>query len=500
MKEAGPASAGSVMKNFLWRLAERAGAQGVKLLVELLLARILLPEQYGIIALVTVFITVFNVFVDSGLGNALIQKKDADELDFSSVFWFNVVWCVVLYGALYLAAPLIAQFYAKEELRPELLCPVLRVLGLQIVISGVKNVYQAYVSRNMQFRRFFYATLGGTLGAAVIGITMAYRGMGVWALVAQQLFNVLTDTVILCLTVRWHPRLQFSFARLKKLFSYGWKLLLSALLDTAYNELRQLIIGKRYTSEDLAFYNRGELFPQVIAANVNTSIDSVLLPTMSREQDERTRVRAMTRRAIMTSTYLMAPLMIGLAVIGEPLIRLILTEKWLPCVPYLWIFCAAMLFFPIHTANLNAIKALGRSDLFLKLEILKKVVGILLILATMRISVMAMALSTLANSLLCQIINSWPNRKLLDYRYADQIRDILPNLLTALFMGACVWLAGQIPLPDWALLPIQIAVGAAAYAGLSAALRNESYAYLLAVLKRFRKGKAGQDTEQNEGE
>ena len=312
--------AGTVTKNFLWRLAERVGAQGVKLLVELLLARILMPEQYGIIALVTVFITVFNVFVDSG-----IQKKDADELDFSSVFWFNLALCILLYGVLYLAAPLIALLYKKEEL-----CILLRVLGLQIVISGVKNVYQAYVARNMQFRKFFFATLGGTIGAAVIGITMAYRGMGVWALVAQQLFNVLTDTVILCLTVKWHPKRMFSFGRLKGLLSYGWKLLASALLDTVYNELRQLIIGMVYTSEDLAFYNRGELFPQVIAANVNTSIDSVLLPTMSREQERRARVRAMTRRAIMTSTFLMAPLMIGLACVATPLIRLILTEKWLP--------------------------------------------------------------------------------------------------------------------------------------------------------------------------
>ena len=471
----------NVIKNFLWRLAERVGAQGVKLLVELVLARILLPEQYGVIAMVAVFITVFNVFVDSGLGNALIQKKDADDLDFSSVFRFNVVWCVVLYGVLFLISPLVASFYHREELTQ-----ILRVLGLQIVISGVKNVYQAYVSRTMQFRKFFFSTLGGTVGAAVIGITMAYRGYGVWALVAQQLFNVLTDTVILTITVKWHPKRIFSFERLKGLLSYGWKLLLSALLDTLYNEARSLIIGRKYTSEDLAFYNRGELFPQVIAANVNTSIDSVLLPTMSREQDERDKVRAMTRRAIMTSTYIMAPLMIGIACIGTPLVRLILTEKWLPCVPYLQIFCVSMLFFPIHTANLNAIKALGRSDLFLKLEILKKVIGIALILITMHISVLAMALSTLVNSLICQLINTWPNRKLLNYSYGNQIRDILPNILLAAVMGGCVFVVGLIGLPDWATLLIQVVLGAVLYAGLSAATKNESYRYLLDVLKNFR--------------
>ena len=482
----------NVIKNFLWRLAERAGAQGVKLLVELVLARILLPEEYGVIAMVAVFITVFNVFVDSGLGNALIQKKDADDLDFSSVFWFNVVWCLVLYGVLFLISPLVASFYHRGELTL-----ILRVLGLQIVISGVKNVYQAYVSRTMQFRKFFFSTLGGTIGAAVIGITMAYRGYGVWALVAQQLFNVLTDTVILTITVKWHPKRMFSFGRLKELLSYGWKLLLSALLDTVYNEARSLIIGRKYTSEDLAFYNKGELFPQVIAANVNTSIDSVLLPTMSREQERRTRVRAMTRRAIMTSTFLMAPLMTGLACAAVPLIRLILTEKWLPCVPYLRIFCAGMLFYPIHTANLNAIKAMGRSDLFLKLEIVKKVVGLVLILATMRISVMAMALSMPLNSVLCQIINAWPNRKLLDYKYTDQIKDILPNLLTAVAMGACVWGIGKLSLPDWLLLMIQVAGGAAIYAGLSALFKNESLTYLLGMLRNMlRRGKARNNGEE----
>lgn len=471
----------NVIGNFLWRLAERVGAQGVKLLVELVLARILLPEQYGVISMVAVFITVFNVFVDSGLGNALIQKKDADDLDFSSVFWFNVVWCIVLYGILYLISPLAAAVYRREELTL-----ILRVLGLQIVISGVKNVYQAYVSRTMQFRKFFFSTLGGTIGAAVIGITMAYRGYGVWALVGQQLFNVLTDTVILTITVKWHPKRMFSWERLKGLLSYGWKLLLSALLDTLYNEARTLIIGRKYTSEDLAFYNRGELFPQVIAANVNTSIDSVLLPAMSREQDEREKVRTMTRRAIMTSTYIIAPLMIGIACAGTPLVRLILTEKWLPCVPYLQIFCASMLFFPIHTANLNAVKAMGRSDLFLRLEILKKVLGITLILITMRISVLAMALSTLVNSLLCQLINTWPNRKLLHYSCGDQIRDILPNLLLAAVMGGCVFGVGLIGLPDWVTLLIQVVLGVVLYAGLSAVTKNKSCRYLLDVLKNFR--------------
>ena len=394
--------------NFFWRFFERIGAQGVKLIVEILLARILLPEDYGSIALVTVFITVLNVFVDSGLGNALIQKKDADNVDFSSVFWFNIVWCVLLYAMLFAASPLVGRFYRRPDLTP-----VLRVLGLQLIISGVKNVEQAYVSRTLQFKRFFFATLGGTVGAAVIGIWMAYHGFGVWALVAQHLFNTLVDTIVLWITVKWRPIFVFSFERFKKLFSYGWKLLVSQLLNTTYGEIRQLVIGRLYSSSDLAYYNRGGQFPRLFVTNVNYSIDSVLLPVMSKAQDDRTVVRAMTRRAISVSTFILAPLMMGLAFVGEPFVKLILTEKWLPSVPFMRVFCITYMFYPIHTANLNAIKAMGRSDLFLKLEIIKKVVGMIALIITMNISVMAMAYSAIVTSIINQVINSWPNRKLL---------------------------------------------------------------------------------------
>ncbi len=467
-----------ITANFLWRFFERVGAQGVKLLVEIILARILLPDDYGLIALVTVFITILNVFVDSGLGNALIQKKNADDLDFSTVFWFNIVWCLILYLLLFASSPLIARFYKRMELTP-----VLRVLGLQVIISGVKNVQQAYVSRTMQFRKFFFATLGGTIGAAVIGIWMAYRGFGVWALVAQHLFNTLVDTIILWITVRWRPILAFSLARFKGLFSYGWKLLASALIDTVFKEIRQLVIGKVYSSTDLAFYNRGRQFPFLFVSNVNSAIDSVLLPTMSREQDNCTRVRLMTRRAIQTSTFIMAPLMMGLAFVGEPFVRLILTEKWLPCVPYMRIFCITFMFYPIHTANLNAIKAMGRSDLFLKLEIYKKIISLAALLLTMNISVMAMAYSLLVTSVLNQVINSWPNRKLLDYKYIDQLKDILPNILLAVFMGFCVLQLERLGLLDLLTLLLQVIVGAAIYIGSAWFTKNESFVYLFDLCK-----------------
>lgn len=473
---------GGVLPNFFWRLAERFGAQGVALVVSIILARLLVPEVYGTIALVTVFTQILNVFVDSGFGNALIQKKDADDLDFSTVFYFNIAVCLLLYAGVFLAAPWIARFYNDLALTP-----VVRVLSLTLIISGVKNVQQAYVSRTMQFKRFFFATLGGTIGAAVIGIAMAYFGFGVWALVAQQIFNATVDTLILWITVKWRPKWMFSWQRLKGLFSFGWKLLASSLLDTVYSDLRQLIIGKLYTSSDLAQYNRGKQLPDLLVNNIDTSINSVLLPAMSQVQDDSARVKSMTRRAMKTSTYVIAPIMMGLAFTAEFVIRLLLTEKWMPCVPFLRIFCITYLFYPVHTANLNAIKAMGRSDLFLKLEIVKKVVGLIVLLSTMWFGVMAMAYSLLFTSITSQIINSWPNKKLLDYSYPEQIRDILPGILLAVLMGCCIYPIQWLGLPDVVTLLIQVPLGAVIYIGVSAVLRLDSYKYVMKEIQPYLK-------------
>lgn len=470
----------SVFSNMIWRFAERFGAQGVTFIVSLVIARLLDPAVYGTVALITVFTTILQVFVDSGLGTALIQKKNADDLDFSSVFFFNMASCLCLYGVMFLAAEPIARFYEMPEL-----VPMVRVMSLTLVISGVKNIQQAYVSRNMLFKRFFFATLGGTIGAAVLGVWMAYRGYGVWALIAQNLFNQTVDTAILWLTVRWRPRAMFSWQRLKGLFSYGWKLLASSLLDTAYGQLRQLIIGKLYTTGDLAFYNKGDNFPAIVATNINTSIDSVLLPTMSSAQEDVERVRIMTRRAMRTSVYIMAPMMVGLACVARPLVALLLTEKWLPCVPFMQIFCVGYIFHPIHTSNLNAIKALGRSDLFLRLEIVKKVMGLTLLLGSMWFGPLAMAYSTLLGNLAGQIVNSWPNKKLLGYGYGQQLKDIVPSLLLSAAMGACVLAVSQLGLSDLLTLIVQVTVGVAVYWLGSKLAKFETYEFILGVLKGY---------------
>lgn len=467
----------TIISNFIWRFLERCGAQGVTLVVSIILARILDPSEYGTIALITVFITILQVFVDSGMGNALIQKKEADDLDFSSVFWFNLIMCVCLYLLMYFCAPLISEFYKMLELTP-----IIRVLSLILIISGVKNVQQAYVCRNMLFKKFFFSTLGGTIGAALVGITMAYCGFGVWALVAQMLFNSFVDTVILWVTVKWRPKLAFSKERLKVLFSYGWKLLVSALIDTIYKDVRQLIIGKIYTKEDLAFYNQGQRFPKLIITNINSSIDSVLLPVMSNAQDDTTAIKQMTRRSIITSTYLIMPLMVGLAVCAKPLVSLILTEKWLYCVPFLRVFCVSFAFYPIHTANLNAIKAMGKSGLFLKLEIIKKIVSVTALVATMWISPLAMAYSLLATSVLGQIINAWPNKKLMNYSYLEQVKDMLPQILLSLSMGVLVYCIPTIGASSFADLFVRVFAGVLVYWGGSKLFNIDGYKYLLNML------------------
>lgn len=481
-KELQNSSSANVIKNFFWRIGESGGAQLVSFLVSIVLARLLTPEDYGVIALVTVFTSILQVFVDSGLGTALVQKKNADEVDFSSVFYFNVLVCLTLYAGMFVAAPAIAKFYDNP-----IYIPLVRVLSLTLVISGLKNIQQAYVSRHMIFKRFFFSTLGGTIASAILGIVMAYAGFGVWALAAQYVSNTAIDTLILWVTVPWRPRKKFSWMRLKELLSYGWKLLASALMDTGYTSLWNLLIGKVYSAADLSFYDQGSRYPKAIISTISNSIDSVLLPTMSSVQDDRAQIKSMTRRSIMTSVYVMAPLMMGLAGCARPLVSLILTDKWLPCVPFLRIFCITYMFWPVHSANLNAIKAMGRSDLYLRLEILKKIIGIGLLLCTVKISVMAMACSLLISSFASQVINSYPNWKLLNYRYLEQLRDILPSILLAVVMAVAV---GTVPFWGYGnvlTLCIQIPLGVVIYVAGSAVFRMESFRYLLNMIEDRRR-------------
>ena len=464
--------------NFLWRFLERWGAQGVTFIVSIVLARLLDPSVYGTIALVTVFTTILNIFLDSGFGNALIQKNNADDLDFSSVFFFNLLFSIILYFILFCIAPLIEHFYNSPGLTP-----IIRVLGLFLPISGFKNIQQAYVSRNMLFKKFFFATLGGTVGAAILGITLAYYGFGVWALVAQYLFNALVDTIILWIIVPWRPHKCFSKKRLLSLFSFGWKLLISDLIYNGYTELRQLLIGKYYTSSDLAYYNKGYQFPQLISVNINSSINSILFPAMSSVQNDTIHVKRMLKTTIQVSQFVIAPLVVGLAVCGEPLVKIILTEKWLPCVPYMQLFCFSMVFGQMGNANQNAIIAIGRSDIKLRIEIIKTVVDLIILIITVMISPMAVCIGFVTGAIIRIGICAWPNKKLLDYSFGKQLLDILPSLMISIIMGISVWSISLLGLPSLVSLVIQIPAGVIIYVGLSFLIKSEPFFYILNLIK-----------------
>lgn len=459
---------------------ERIGAKIISVVVQIVLARILAPEVYGTVTLVLVITNFLQVFVEFGFGTALIQKKEADGLDFSSVFYFNICFCLMLYALLFAFSPVIARIYKNLSL-----IPVIRAVGLILIIAGVRNVLQAYIARNMLFKKFFFATLSGTLLGGAAGIIMALKGFGVWAYVAQYLILNTLSTAVLWFTVPWRPEKAFSAERLKTLFSYGWKLLASSILNSLSDYLRPLLIGVRFSASDLAFYNYGVTFPNLIVENVNSSIDSVLLPTLSSQQDSREKVLSVTRRAVQVSTYIMWPLMLGLFACAGPLVSFALGEKWLFCVPYIRIFCVYYGLFPIHTANLNAIKAIGRSDVFLKLEIVKKVLDFSVVAVTIFMSVKAMALGLLAEGIISLLINSWPNSKLIDYSFSKQIKDTLPAFLLAAAMSAVVFALTFLGLDALPTLILQVIFGAVFYAGVSRLLKNETFYYLLSVLRNL---------------
>lgn len=467
-----------VLTSFLWRFAERTGAELVTFIVSIVVARILDPGVYGLVAMSMVFLSISKSFIDSGLGSALIQKKEADEVDFSSVFYFNLVAGLLLYGVIWFAAPGIANFYHDTSL-----VEIIRVLGISLPIYGINNVQCAFVSRTMAFKRFFYATIVGTIISAIAGIGLAVSGYGVWALIAQTLINSLMDTIILWYTVRWRPVWRFSWQRLWKLWHFGWKLMASGLIDRVYGELYSLIIGRKYTADDLAFYNKGQRFPSMLVSNINSSINSVLLPAMSSVQDNTDKVREMTRQAIKVSSYTIMPMMMGLAVCADSIIAILLTEKWLFCVPYLRIACFTYAFYPLHTANLNAIKAMGRSDVFLKLEILKKITGLALIIPAAGISVLAMAYSGIIQSVTCQIINSYPNKKFLGYSYLSQLKDMLPQIALSLVMGALVYPVKFMGFNPWLTLIIQVPLGILLYVAGSFVFKVDTYFYIWRIVR-----------------
>ena len=473
-----------VLTSLLWKLMERGGTQGIQFIVTIVLARILLPEEFGLIVLVTIFIAIAGVFVQSGFNTALIQKKNVDDVDFSSVFYLSLIVASLLYIFLFFTAPVVANFFEQPEL-----LPVLRVLSIVLFFAAVNSIQIAVVARKMQFKKLFFSSLGAIIISGTVGLGMAYAGFGVWALVGQQLTNQVMVLVILWFTVKWRPKLVFSLERINNLFSFGWKLLVSGLIDTLYTNLQSLFIGKMFSPAILGFYNRGEQFPSLIVSNIDGSIQSVMLPTLSSHQEDRQRVKEIVRRSIVTSSFIVFPMMVGMAVIAEPLVKILLTEKWLPAVPFLQIFCASYALWPIHTANLQAINALGRSDIFLKLEIIKKIFGFIILGVSIPFGVYAMAIGVLVTGIIATFINAYPNLKLIDYSFKEQWKDIIPSLLISLLMGIVVFSIQWFGIPPALTLLLQVFVGVFLYVGLARAFRLECFTYLLTTGKEILKNK-----------
>lgn len=468
-----------LLSNLSWKFAERISAQVITLVVSIVLARVLDPSHYGIIAIVLIFITLANVLVSDGFGSALIQKKDPDNLDYSSVLIFNIVFSFFLYALLFLVAPLITSFFGEGY---ELLTPVLRVLGLRIIVSGINSVQQAYIAKKMIFKKFFIATLFGTIISGIVGIWMAYNGYGVWSLVFQYLINTTVDTLVLGLVLRWWPGFRFSIQRLKLLLKYGWKILGASLLITGFQELRAIIIGKVYSSDDLAFYDKGRQFPNLVVTNINSSIGAVLFPKMSNEQNDIAKIKATTRNSIRFSSFFMSPMMFGLAAVATPFVTVVLTEKWLPCVPLLQLFCIIYLFQPIHTANMQAIKAVGKSGTYMILEIVKKSIELAVLIVTMWFGVTAIVVGMAAMTTLFVFVNAFPNIKILNYSIKEQLSDVFPPIIMSVIMFVLVLLVGLLPINNILVLCIQIVSGIIIYLILSFFTKNSEFLFIKKLL------------------
>ena len=469
-----------VVSGLLWKFSERILAQVISFIVSIVLARMLFPDDYGVVAIVTIFISFADVLATSGFSSALIQKKDADELDFSSVFYCSLVISILAYVALFFAAPLIASFYNMP-----IVTLVIRVFSLRIPLAAFNSVQHAYVSRHMMFKKFFFSTLFGTLFSAGLGIFMALKGFGVWALVAQYMSNSIIDSIVLLFTVKWRPRLMFSWGRARGLLKYGWKILFAEFSGTFFNQLKGLIIGKAYTSADLAYFNRGNNMVSIVTENIRTSTMSVLFPAMSDIEDDKKRIKNVTRRSISVMAFVMFPLAIGLFLVAEPLILALLTEKWLSAVFFLRIAAVVAVIEMIGHISLQCLKAIGRSDLILANEIINKPPYIAALVFGVMTSVEMMCIFLLASSLFGTIINVIACKRCIKYRWREIGKDLMDPFIPCVAMGLVVFLITLLPFGAVVKLVVSVICGGIVYVLCSIAIKNESFIYLKGVAKRL---------------
>lgn len=469
-----------IASNIIWRFADKWGSQLISLVIGVILARILDPEYYGIIAITNASIAIFSVFTDCGLGDSLIQKKDPDDLDYSTALVANVFLCVAVYIIIFFSAPLISNFYKNEYLTK-----IIRISSLTLLASGFKNIQHAYVAKNLLFKKYFFASILGTVGGGIIGVILAFNGFGLWALVFSNMFDVVVDTVVAWFSVGWWPQLQFSKERFNSLFSFGSKMLINSLINRVYSKLYQLIIGKFYTSEDLAYYDKGDTVTSKLTTNLEYAVNSVLFPVMSKKQDNLDELKKIVRKTIKTNIYIMAPIMIGLAVIANNAVSIVFTDKWLPAVTYIRIYCLIRMFTPLESVNGDAVRSLGKGDVFLKQQNLKRITSIIILFFTVQYGPLVMAYGLIISSFKDQMIQAWSSYKYLNYGYLKQLKDILPTLLIGSIMGIVVYLVGLININIYLLVAIQVLAGVIIYTALSFVTKNESFTYILDVAKGF---------------
>lgn len=415
------------LTGIIWSAVERFSVQGIQFLVMLVIARILSPKEYGLIGMLAIFLAIAQSLTDSGFSQALIRKQDRTEADNSTVFYFNIAVSIALYGLLYLAAPFIASFYHEP-----LLTDVTRVIGLLIIVNAFSVVQKAIYTINLNFRTQAKASLAGAVISGAAGITMALHGYGVWTLVWQQLIGTLITIVLLWIYSSWRPQWTYSWASFRNLFAFGSKLMLSGLLSTIYANLYQLVIGKYFTASSLGYYTRAQQFAQFPSSNLTQILQRVFYPTLSRMQNDRQRLISVTRQFLCLSCLVVFPLMCMLAGMSKPLILLLLGEKWSYASTLLIPICLTVMWFPVHAINLNVLAVMGRSDLFLKLEVIKTVIGVVILAVSIQFGLLVLCYASILGSLLALYINTWYTKKEIGYGLLSQLRDLAPSILLSL--------------------------------------------------------------------
>lgn len=467
------------VKGIVWSSVERFSVQGIQFLVMIVMARLLTPKDYGLVGMVAIFIAVAQSLVDSGFSQALIRKQNRTETDNSTVFYFNIVVGILLYLVLFAIAPLVAIFYDSPELTA-----LMRVVCLSVVFNSFVVVQRALLTVNIDFKTQAKASLTAAVVSGVIGIGMAYSGFSYWSIVAQQLVNLGLNTLLLWIFTRWRPRWIYSWGSFRELFTFGSKLMVSGLLDVVYRNMYLLVIGKMFTASSLGYYTRANQFAEFPSSNLTGIMQRVTYPVLCQIQDDDERLAQIYRRFLRLSAFLIFPLLVGLSAVAEPFVLLLLKEQWLFAATLLQIICFAMMWYPIHAINLNLLQVKGRSDLFLRLEIIKKAIAVLILCVTIPMGLIAMCVGQILSSLIALIINTNYTGKLIQVGFLRQMRDLLPTLLLSLSMWGVVYgitscLSGII-----LQLIVGIIAGMVYYIALSALFHFPELKELYSIIRR----------------